>query len=163
MSPHQNRIRIRILIHRRLQLLRKILLKRRILNNRNPQGIMEPEHALSPTARNPLNLLDVADLKAAIGALLALNQQRHEYSPLRVRVDGAQGPALEGGEEQRRAVGGLEGEGLADVFAFCWGVFRGGPLEDEDVVGLHHFFLDAGGGDEDVVFVADGGLFIMLD
>jgi hypothetical protein len=73
-------------------------------------------------------------------------------------VDAAAGALFKSREEQRRAGRGVELEWFADVVALGGWVLLGGPLEDEDVVRLDQFLLYPGGGDEDMVTLADGGL-----
>lgn len=103
MSTNQHRVGIRVLVHGGLQTSGQVLLEGRVLDNGNAQRIEEAQHALALAARNPLDLLDVANLKAGIGTLLPLHQQRHQDGPLRVGVDAAAGALFKSGEEQRRA------------------------------------------------------------
>ena len=56
----------------------------------------------------------------------------------------------EGGEEEGRALRGLEGWWGAEVDAVAEGGLRG-EGEDVDVGGTHELFLDAGGGDVDEI------------
>ena len=74
MSPHQHRIRIRIPIHSRLQRLRQIFFKRRVLDDRHPKRIVkaQPTRLTSPL-RDPFDLLDVADLEASVFAVQLLD------------------------------------------------------------------------------------------
>lgn len=65
-------------------------------------------------------------------------------------MDAAAGAALEGGVEERGAGAGFVGCGAAEV------LLRG-VVHDEHIGGLHEFFLNAGGGDVDVITVADRG------
>ena len=65
-----------------------------------------------------LDLLNVVDLEHGGVGRLALEEQRDQHRPLRVRVDAAAGVALgEGGDEEGRALGGLEGGRGAQVDA----------------------------------------------
>ena len=53
------------------------------------------------------------------------------------------------GEEEGGAGGGFEGGGSAEIV-------EGGEVEDEHVLGLETFFLDARRGEVDVITVLDG-------
>jgi hypothetical protein len=76
---------------------------RRILNNRHNQLIKIAQTPLLPfTLPNPLNLLQMLNLKCRIFSKVLLYEERDEDGPLRVRVDGAAGAAVEGGEEEGR-------------------------------------------------------------
>lgn len=156
MTPHQDGIRIRILLHSSLKILRQVLLMRRVLNNRNTQRIMVSQvthlpHALAKT----FNLLNVVDLEDA--AALCLEEQGDEDGPVGVGVDAATGAAAgEGGEEEGRALGGLVERGGAEVGSLLEGGFLVFEGEDVDVGGFHEFLLDAGGGDVDEVVISNG-------
>ena len=107
MPPHEHRIRIRVLLHRGLQVLCQILLMRRILNDRDPQRIMVPQISLLVHASSkPFNLLEVVDLKDfAVLWHGLLQEQGDEDGPLGVRVDAAACAAAgEGGEEEGSAL-----------------------------------------------------------
>ena len=117
---------------------------RRVLNDGNLQGVKVAQVAcLVPSPRNALDLLDVADLKAARLASVALDQQRYQHGPLAVRVDAAAGTAVKGGEKERRASRWLEHEGSAQIGAR-------GVVHHEHVVRLHQLLLDPRRRDEDV-------------
>lgn len=158
MSSHQNRVGVRVLVHRLFQTFREILLKWSVLNNWNSECVVEAQHTLTPTTRNSLDLFNVANLEAAIRTLLALDQEGHQHGPLRVGVNGAESSTFKCRKEQGRAVRRLQCEGLADVLALGGRVLRSRPLQDEDVVWLHHFLLDAGRSDENMVTVTDRSL-----
>lgn len=85
-----------------------------------------------------LDLLNVVDLKdVLVCSVAALKKQSDQHSPLRMCVNAAAGIALvEGGEEEGRALGGLEGWGFAEVDTLFWiGLcFEG---EHVDVLGFH--------------------------
>lgn len=157
-APHQDSIRVRVLLHRSLEILGQVLLMRRVLDNGNAQRIVVPQvahltHALAKT----FNLLNVVDLEDA--AALCLEEQGDEDGPVGVGVDAAAGAAAgEGGEEEGRALGGLVERGGAEVGSLLEGGFLVFEGEDVDVGGFHEFFLDAGGGDVDEVA---GGLLAM--
>lgn len=158
MAPHQNSIRIRVLLHSSLKILRQVLLMRRVLNNRNAQRIMIPQVTHFPHAlAKALDLLNVVDLEDA--AALCLEEQGDEDGPVGVGVDAAAGAAAgEGGEEEGRALGGLvEGRG-AEVGSLLEGGFLVFEGEDVDVGGFHEFFLDARGGEVDEIA---GGWLVM--
>jgi hypothetical protein len=109
MPLDQNRIAIRILLHRRLQTLPQILLVRRVLNDWYPQAIIVAQVTLlATTFGDAFDLLDLFDFKARVGTEVALDDEGHEDGPLRVRVDAAACAALEGGEEERGAGGWFE-------------------------------------------------------
>lgn len=153
MSPNQHRIRIRVFIHRRLQAIRQILLKRRILNHRNPQRIMVPQipRLLEPPPK-PLDLLNIINLKdVRLRRPALLQQQRDQHRPLRVRVDAAPGVALvERRQEERGTLRWLEGGRGAQVDALL-GVGLRLQGQHVDVFGLHELFLHAGGSEVDEV------------
>jgi hypothetical protein len=110
MPPYKHRIRIGILLHGGLEALCEILLVRRVLDNGDPQAVKVSQVAdLVAALGYALDLLDLLDLKAYVGPEVALDQQRDEDGPLRVRVDAAAGAALKGGVEEGRAGGGLVG------------------------------------------------------
>lgn len=74
-------------------------------------------------------------------------------------MDTAPRPTLgEGGEEEGRTLAGFETLGSAEVDPLTLGEGLGlrGEGEDVEVGGFHELFLDARGGDVDVVIVADG-------
>lgn len=108
MPPDKHSIRIRILLHGLLEKLGEVLLMGGILNDRDPQGVMIPQVArLAETAAKALDLLDVVDFKY-LAVALGLEQEGDKHGPLGVCVDAARGAAAgEGGEEERRALGGL--------------------------------------------------------
>lgn len=108
MPPHKHRIRIGILLHRRLQTLRKILLVRRILDNRYPQPVKVAQVAdfISPLGYT-FDLLDLLDFETGGGPGVALDEEGDEDGPLGVRVDAAAGAALEGCVEEGGAGGGF--------------------------------------------------------
>jgi hypothetical protein len=109
MPLDQNRIAIRVLLHRRLQTLPQILFVRRVLDNRYPQAIIVAQIALlAATFGDAFDLLNLFDFEARVQAKVALDDESHEDSPLRVGVDAAAGAALEGGEEERGAGGRFE-------------------------------------------------------
>lgn len=119
---------------------------RRVLDHRNPQGVVVSEvadlvHALS----EPLDLLNVVDLEdlpaVSLPRALRLEQQRDQDGPLRMGVDAAAGTALgEGREEERRALRGLVSGGRAEVCPVAEG--SGLRCEGEDVnVGSFHELL----------------------
>jgi hypothetical protein len=106
MPLDQNRIAIRILLHRRLQTLPKILLVRRVLDNRYPQAIIVAQVALlAATFGDAFDLLDFFDFEARIRAEVALDDEGYEDGPLRVCVNAAACAAFECGEEERGAGG----------------------------------------------------------
>jgi hypothetical protein len=81
---------------------------RRVLDDGDPQAVKVAQIAdLVAALGNALDLLDLLDLEARVGAEVALDEQRDEDGPLRVRVDAAAGAALEGGVEKGRAGGGF--------------------------------------------------------
>lgn len=82
---------------------------RRVLDNRYPETIKVSQiPCFTPSLRYPFYLLDFLNLKARIGAKVALDEESDEHGPLRVRVDAAAGAAVEGGEEEGGAGGGFE-------------------------------------------------------
>jgi hypothetical protein len=133
-SADEYGIRVGVLVHGCLQAAGEILLEGGVLDDGDLQGIKESEHTLALTTRNTLDLLNVVDLKASIGALLPLHQQGDENSPLRVGMDAAASTLLKCSQEQRGTGRGVELEGLADIVARLGRVLGGGPLNDEDVV-----------------------------
>lgn len=155
MSPHEHRIGVGVLVHRCLQTFRQVLLVWGVLNDRDAQSVVVVQVALALATRNTLDLLDVAHLEACFRAHLPFNQQGDQDCPLRVSVNTTASTLLKGREEQRGAGGWLQCEGLADIVAVFGGVFLGGPLDDEDVVGLDQFLLDTGGRKEDVIAMAN--------
>jgi hypothetical protein len=83
MSPHKNSIGIWVPLHSLLQLIRQVLLMGCILNNRNDQFVIVPQTPLLPsTFSNPLNLLQMLNLKASIFAMLPLHEERDKDGPL---------------------------------------------------------------------------------
>lgn len=60
---------------------------------------------LVPPLGYALDLLNLFDLEACVGAEIALDEQGDEDGPLRVRVDAAASAALEGCVEERGAGG----------------------------------------------------------
>lgn len=158
-SLHQNRTSVGVLSHGLLQALGEILLMGRVLDDGNPEGVEEAQHALTLATRNTLDLLDIADLEAAAGSLFALDQERHQNRPLRMSVDAATGASFKGCEEERRACGGFQAERLADILAIGWRVFGSGKFKDEDVVWLDQLLLDTRRRNEDMVPATDGGLY----
>lgn len=128
MSSDQNRVGVRVPVHRLLQTSREILLKRSVLDDRNSEGVVEAQHTLTPAARDSLDLFNVADLEAAIGTFFALDQQGHQHGPLRMGVDAAERTAFKRREEKRGTVRRLQREGLADVLALGGRILRSGPL-----------------------------------
>ena len=123
-----------------------------ILNNRHLQPIKIPQTPrLAIALAYPFDLLQLFNLKAGLVAKLALDEERHKHRPLAVRVDAATGPAsLKGGEEERRALRGLEGCGRAQVLVR-------GQVHDEHVGGLEPLLLDSRRREVDVWAMADGG------
>lgn len=158
MAAYKDGISVGVLVHGRFETTSQVLLEGGILNNRDAQSVVIAKHALTLAARNPLDLLDIADLKACVRALLPLYQKSHQDCPLRVCVDAASRTVLERSEEQRCTGGRVELEGLADVVTVFGGVLLSGPLDHEDVFGFHALLLDTGGSNEDVVAVTNGGL-----
>jgi len=70
-------------------------------------------------------------------------------------VDAAAGVALvEGGEEERGALGGVEGWWRAEVDALV-GVGLRFEREDVDIFGLHKLFLDAGRREVDKIILSN--------
>jgi hypothetical protein len=109
MSPNQDGVRIGILLHSRLQALPQILFVRRVIDDGYPQTVVVAEVALLSSAfRYAFDLLNFFNLEACVAAEIALDEEGHEDGPLRVRVNAAASAAFEGGEEERRAGGGLE-------------------------------------------------------
>lgn len=104
MSSDQNRVGVGVPVHRLLQTSCEILLERSVLNNRDPEGVVEAQHTLTPAARDSLDLFNVADLEAAIGTLLTLDQQSHQHGPLRMGVNAAEGAAFKRRKEKRGTV-----------------------------------------------------------
>lgn len=137
MSSHQDSVGVRILVHGLLQASREILLERSVLDDRNLEGVEEAQHALPLASRNTLDLLNVADLEASVGTLLALDQERHQHGPLRVRVDAAASTTLKSSKEQWSACGRLQFEGLADVLAVGRRVLGSRELQNKDIVRLN--------------------------
>lgn len=97
--PDKNRVCVRVLVHGCLQTTGEVLFEGGVFNNGNLQSIEEPEHALSFTAGNTLDLLNVADLETSIRALLPLHQQSDQNRPLRMSVDAAPSTMLKGSQE----------------------------------------------------------------
>lgn len=158
MSPDEHSICVRVLVHRSLQATGQVFLECGVFNDGNAEGIEESKHTLSFAAGNTLDLLNVVDLEASVGALLPLHQQSHQNRPLRVGMDAAASSLLEGCEEQWGTGGGVELEGLADVVAVRGRILGGGPFEDENVVRLDQFLLDPGRGNVDVIALTDRSL-----
>lgn len=150
-APHQDGIRVRVLVHGGLEELGQVLLMRRVLDDGDAQGIMVAQVAdLAQALAKALDLLNVVDLEDA--AALGLEEEGDEDGPVRVGVDAAAGAAAgEGGEEEGRALGGLVERGGAEVGPFLERGFLVFEGEDVDVGWFHEFFLDAGGGDVDEV------------
>lgn len=73
-SADKYSICVGVLVHGCLQPTGEILLKGSVLNDGDLQSIEESEHTLALTTRNTLDLLNVVDLEASIGALLPLHQ-----------------------------------------------------------------------------------------
>lgn len=157
MSAHKHRVRVRVLLHGLLQILGQVLLVRRVLDDGDAQGVVVAQVArLLVSLAEALDLLNVVNLKdlgvaAGLGALL-LEEQGDEDGPLGVRVDAAAGAAArEGGEEERRALAGLEGGRGAQVGPVLQGGLLGSEGENVDVGVLHEFLLDARRGNIDKV------------
>lgn len=161
MSSHKHRVGVRVLLHGRLQTTGQILLEGSILNDRDAESVVVPQHTLALATGNALDLLDGADLEAGIGTFLALHQQGHQDGPLGVSMDTAASTVLKGRQEERSAGRGVQLEGTANIVALLGWVFLGGPLEDEDVLRLHELLLDTRGSNEDVVTVTNRGLFFV--
>lgn len=157
-SPHEHRISIRVLVHRSLQTAGQVLFERSIIDDRDAQGIVVSKHTLALTLGDTLDLFDVVDLKASIGALFPLNQQGDQDSPLRVGMDAATRAMLKGSEEQRRASGWVEVERFANIGTITGGVLGGWPLHDKNILGLHQFLLNTRWRDVDVIAMANGSL-----
>jgi hypothetical protein len=143
MSPDQDGVGVRVLVHGLLQASGEILLECSVLDDRNLKCVEEAQHALALASRNTLDLLNVADLEASIWTLLALDQERHQNGPLGVRVNAAAGTTLESSKEQRSACGRLQFEGLADVLAVGRRVLGSRELQDKDIVRLNQFLLNS--------------------
>lgn len=158
MSPHQHSVCVWVGIHRLLQAFSEILLERGVVNDRNPQRVVVAVIPFALSLGDAFDLLDIADLKVALLAEVALDQQCHQHCPLRVGVNTAAGALVKGGKEERGAIGGLQIERLANVFPRRWRIFGRWVLQDEHVVRLEHFLLDARGRDENVLSATDGGL-----
>ena len=162
MPSDQDSVCIGELVYGFLQALGQILLKGRILDDGDLERIEEPEHPLPFTPRDALDLLNVADLKHALGSLFPLHNECDQDGPMRMRVDAALGPALECGQEERRAIRRLQLERLAEILALGRGIFGRGKLQDKDVLRLDQFLLDARRRDEDVVIASNGCLHIVF-
>lgn len=158
MSPNKHCICIGILVHRSLQTTSEVLLKGSVIDDWNTQGVMISVVALSTAFWNTLDLLNVVDLKACIGALLALDQQGDEHCPLGVCMDTASSAMFERCQEKWSAVGGFQLQRLANVIAFCGRVLCSRPLDDEDVFWFDQFLLNTGRGEKDMFTLADGCL-----
>ena len=158
MSPDKNSTSVRVLIHSLLQASRQVLLERCVFDNWDLKGIEVAQHALALASWNALDLLNVADLKAAIFAFLPLHEQSYKDRPLGVCMNAAASTTVKRSQEKRRASRRFQFPWLADVFARRRGVLRSGIGEDEDFIGLDHFLLNAGGGNEDMVILPDGRL-----
>lgn len=142
-SPHQDSVGVRVLVHGLLQAFGEILLECSVLNDRNPKCVEEAQHALPLASRDTLDLLNVADFEASVWTLLALDQECHQHGPLGVRVNAAASTTLESSKEQWSACGRLQLKGLADVLAVGRRVFRSRELQDKDIVRLNQFLLDS--------------------
>lgn len=116
-SPHQHSVCIWVGVHRLLQAFGEILLERGVVNDGNPQRVVVPVIPFAFSLGDAFDLLDIADLKVTLLAELALDQQRHQDCPLGVGVNTAAGALVKGGKEERGAIGGLQVERLANVFA----------------------------------------------
>lgn len=160
-SPDQHRIGVRILLHGGFQTAGQVLLEGSVLNDRDAESVVVSQHTLTLTTRDTLDLLDGANLKAGIGALLTLHQQGHQDGPLGVGVDTAASTVLESREEQRSAGGGVQLQGAANIVALFSGILLGGPLKHEDVLRLHELLLDPGRSNEDVIAMTNGGLLLV--
>jgi len=74
-SPNQDCVGVRILIHSRLQTLGQVFLKGRILDNRNPQGVMISQIArLLIALSKAFDLLDIVDLKDILAGCTLLKE-----------------------------------------------------------------------------------------
>lgn len=157
--PNEHGKGIRVLLHGLLEILCEVLLVGGILDDGNAQGVMVPEVPdLAVTSTEALDLLNVVDLEDLVVARpLGLEQEGDEDGPLGVRMDAAGGAAAgEGGEEERGALRGLEGGRGAEVDTLLLlladgFVVLGREGHNVDVLVLHHFLLDARGGDVDEV------------
>lgn len=143
MSAHQHRVCVWMSINGFLESLGQVFLKRRVLNDGNPQRVMIIVHSFSFALGDALDLLDITDFKIALLAILPLDQQSHENGPLRVRMDTAHGSAFKGSEEQRRAVRRLEVLGFANVFALGRWVSGGWEFHHEYVLRLNQLLLNS--------------------
>ena len=95
MSPDENSVSVRILVHRDFELFSQIFFERCILDDWDTQCIVEAQHArLIAATRDCLDLLNVADLEQAVLAMQFLDQQRDKDCPLTVRVNRACGTPL---------------------------------------------------------------------
>lgn len=157
-SPHKDSIGVRVFLHRLLQASREVFLKRGVIDDRDAKSIVESHHALALATGDTLDLLNVANFKAGVRALFALNQEGHQDRPLRMSVDTAASPALKSGKEQWRACRGLQVERLANVFAIGRRVLGRREFQDEDVVGFHHLLLHTRRSDEYMVIATNGSL-----
>ena len=144
MPPHQHRVSIRIPVHCFLQALRQILFMGRVLDHRDPQRIVIPQAALLLEASpEPLDLLNIIDLKDLVIQRPLLKEQSNEDGPLGMRMYAAPGSAFrEGSNEEWGALGGLESGGRSEVDSLL-GIQLLGEFEHVDVFGLHELFLHA--------------------
>lgn len=134
MSADEDSVCIGVLVHCFLQTTGEIFLESGILDDRDPQGVVVSEHALSSALWNSLDLLNVADLEASVFALFAFDEESHQDGPLRVGVDASSGGTVEGRQEKWCAGRRVKIQWLPDVLAGGRGVLWRGVGHNEDVV-----------------------------
>ena len=126
MSPYQHGIGIWILLHSFFQTTSQVLLECRVLDDWDLQGIKESQHYFPLSFRNPLDLLNVGDLKLCILAMHSLNQQSHENCPLGVGMYATSRTLIERCQEKRSTLRRLQVQGFADIFTSFWWVLGRG-------------------------------------
>lgn len=141
MPPHEDGTSVWVSFHCTFQTACEILFKWRILNDRYLKGVMKPEHSLTWTLRDSLDLLDVANLKARLPAMKLLNQQCHKNCPLRMGVNATVGSSFKCCQEQWRTCRWFQIKRLADVFARGCRILWSRPREHKHVLWLNELLL----------------------
>lgn len=93
--PDEHRAGIRVRVHRRFETARQVFLEGRILDDGYPQLVVIAQHSFTLACWDALDLLNGADFETCVLAERPLDQQCHQYCPLRMGVYATSRPLLE--------------------------------------------------------------------